>query len=381
MAFPIGPILGGWLLTQLLVGLGVPAQRAGDRARPGRRRRPDARVRCAQRPAWTWPGWRPRPPAWWSLTYGLIKAGQDGWGNLCALALMVGGVALLVGFFAWERRLTRRPAASPWSTSACSPRPRSPGAWSWPWCRSWPCLGILFTMPQYFQGVLGTDAMGSGLRLLPLVAGLMIGPSPRPGSSRVVGAKVAVAAGFILLAVGLFVGALISVGSSGLFVASWMVVAGLGTGSPWPPPCPPRWSNCRRRRAGSVRRAAGGQQDRGSARHRRPRQRAQRRLPRPSRLVGSAGDGGRGGGRQSVFGGVAVAHKLHSPALLRSVDAAFVHGMDLALLVSAAIAVAGAVLTVLFLPQVNASVEEKMRPASQAGRSCRPRPATIGTAA
>jgi DHA2 family multidrug resistance protein-like MFS transporter len=26
-------------------------------------------------------------------------------------------------------------------------------------------IGVLFTMPQYFQGVLGTDPMGSGLRL------------------------------------------------------------------------------------------------------------------------------------------------------------------------------------------------------------------------
>jgi ABC-type antimicrobial peptide transport system permease subunit len=39
-------------------------------------------------------------------------------------------------------------------------------------------LGILFTMPQYFQGVLGTSAMGSGLRLLPLVAGLIAGAVP-----------------------------------------------------------------------------------------------------------------------------------------------------------------------------------------------------------
>jgi MFS transporter, DHA2 family, multidrug resistance protein len=42
-------------------------------------------------------------------------------------------------------------------------------------------LGILFTMPQYFQGVLGANAMGSGLRLLPLVGGLVsivtFGPS------------------------------------------------------------------------------------------------------------------------------------------------------------------------------------------------------------
>ena len=91
-------------------------------------------------------------------------------------------------------------------------------------------LGILFTMPQYFQGVLATTAMGSGVRLLPLVAGLIIGAVPAARVVQVVGAKVAVAAGFILLAAGLFLRALTSVGSSGLFVGSWMVVAGMGTG-------------------------------------------------------------------------------------------------------------------------------------------------------
>jgi hypothetical protein len=33
-------------------------------------------------------------------------------------------------------------------------------------------FGVLFTAPQYFQAILGTDAMGSGLRLLPLIGGL-----------------------------------------------------------------------------------------------------------------------------------------------------------------------------------------------------------------
>src|ERR1035437_8638632 len=92
-------------------------------------------------------------------------------------------------------------------------------------------LGILFTMPQYSQGVLGTNAMGSGLRLLPLVAGLVAGAVPAARVVRLVGAKVAVTAGFVLLAAGLFPGAMTGAGSSGLFVAAWMAVAGLGTGS------------------------------------------------------------------------------------------------------------------------------------------------------
>ena len=67
--------------------------------------------------------------------------------------------------------------------------------------------------------------------------------------------------------------------------------------------------------------------------------------------------------RQSVFGGVAVAPKLHSAALLASVQTAFAHGMDLALVVSAGIAIAGAVLTLVFLPASNAAGEKKASPA------------------
>ena len=48
-------------------------------------------------------------------------------------------------------------------------------------------MGVLFTMPQYFQGVAGTDAMGSGLRLLPLVGGLVAGAIPADRVARSLG--------------------------------------------------------------------------------------------------------------------------------------------------------------------------------------------------
>jgi DHA2 family multidrug resistance protein-like MFS transporter len=54
--------------------------------------------------------------------------------------------------------------------------------------------------------------------------------------------------------------------------------------------------------------------------------------------------------RDSAAGGVVLADKLGDPGLLHSVQAAFTHGMDLSLLVSAVIALAGAVLTLVFLP-------------------------------
>jgi hypothetical protein len=68
--------------------------------------------------------------------------------------------------------------------------------------------------------------------------------------------------------------------------------------------------------------------------------------------------------RQSIFGAVAVAHQIHSPALRTSSQHAFVGGMDLALLVSGAIALLGVVLTVAFLPRA-APVTEVAQPATR----------------
>ena len=54
--------------------------------------------------------------------------------------------------------------------------------------------------------------------------------------------------------------------------------------------------------------------------------------------------------RQSIFGGVAVARALRSSSLLISVRAAFVHGTDVAFLVSVGFALVGLVLSLAFLP-------------------------------
>ena len=47
------------------------------------------------------------------VTYGLIQAGQHGWGSLGALVPLALGLAVIVAFFYWERALGHRPGASP----------------------------------------------------------------------------------------------------------------------------------------------------------------------------------------------------------------------------------------------------------------------------
>ena len=106
------------------------------------------------------------------LTYGFIRAGQNSWTDAAALATIAAGLVVLVVFVAWERWLTGR---------AAGVRPlielglfRSAGfTWGTVLATlvSFAMFGIFFAMPQYFQEVRGLDAMGSGLRLLPMIGG------------------------------------------------------------------------------------------------------------------------------------------------------------------------------------------------------------------
>ena len=354
VAFPIGPILGGWLLSSYWWGwvflINVPVVVVSLAAVIALV--PESRA--AQRPGLDLLGVVASAGGLVALTYGLIEAGQQGWGNAGALALMIAGVALLAGFLGWERRLTRRPGGQPLIDLSLF------GSASFTWgvilavMPILAMLGILFTMPQYSQGVLGTSAMGSGLRLLPLVGGLVAGALPAALVVRLVGAKVAVTVGFVLLAAGLFAGAMTSVSSGGLYVAAWLAVAGLGTGIAMATAMSAALVELSADKSGvgsavmqAVNKTGGplGIAILGSVL-------SAGYLARvhlsglPSSAVAAV--------RQSVFGGVAVAQKIKSASLLASVRTAFVHGMDLALLVSGGIAVAGIVLTLIFLPAANA---------------------------
>jgi hypothetical protein len=156
-------------------------------------------------------------------------------------------------------------------------------------------FGVLFTMPQYFQGVLGTDAMGSGLRLVPLVGALVVGAAPADQIAHMVGVKATVALGFATLAAGLLLGADTSVGSSGFFVAAWMALVGAGMGLALATATSAALSELSEERSGVGSAALqalnkmGGPLGTGD-----PRQRAQLRLPgspRPVRPAGHRGDG------------------------------------------------------------------------------------------
>jgi EmrB/QacA subfamily drug resistance transporter len=364
VAFPIGPILGGWILTNYWWGwvflLNVPVALIGLVA--AFKLVPEARAH--ERPALDLVGVGASVVGLVALVYGLIEAGEHGWSSPAALLEMVGGVAVLALFVVWERRLSKRPDRQPLIDVALF-RSRS---YTWGVILAavaiFAMIGVLFTMPQYFQGVLGTTAMGSGLRLLSLIAGLVLAAVSAARIAHLVGAKVTVALGFAILAAGLLIGTTTSVSSSGTFVAAWMAIVGVGMGLAMATSTSAALSELADEQSGvgsavlqAVNKVPLGAAVLGSVL-------SSAYLTRldVSALPASAASAV----RESIFGAVAVAHRLHSSALLASARIAFVHGMDLALLVAGCIAVLGVVLAAVFLPRTSASQAPERTPPAKA---------------
>jgi MFS transporter, DHA2 family, multidrug resistance protein len=349
-AYPLGPILGGWLLTHFWWGsvflINVPVVAVALLAVTFLM--PESR--SATRPALDWIGAALSTAGLVALTYGLIKAGDRGWGSADALVPMVAGAVVLAGFVAWERRLARSASRTPMVDLGLF---RSRG-FRWGTVLStllqFSLIGLLFAVPQYFRAVLGVDAMGAGLRLLPLIGGMVLGLGAGDRLSGKVGPKITVAVGFTVAGAGLVLASFTGTGDGTGWAATWLTIAGVGTGLAMPPAMNAALGQLTGERSGvgsalitAVRQVGGtfGVAVLGSVLNSAYRDRLDLgALPAP---VGTAV-------RDSVAAGVAVAHRLGSADLLAMVTGAFVHGMDVLLACSGAIALAAAVLALVFLP-------------------------------
>jgi MFS transporter, DHA2 family, multidrug resistance protein len=355
LALPIGPILGGWLLSHYWWGwvflINVPVALIGLIAVIALV--PESRA--PERPGLDLVGIVLSSGGLIAVTYGMIEAGRYGWGDTGVLATLIAGVIVLAGFFFWEHWLSVRPHGQPLIDLTLF---RSP-AFTWgvilPAMGILAMIGVLFTMPQYFQGVQGVDATGSGLRLLPLIGGLIVGAVPADRVAARIGAKFTVAIGFAVLAAGLLLGATTAATSSAGFVAAWMALAGAGMGATLATAASGALSEVPKERSGVGSAIMGALQKTGA--------------PFGAAILGSVLSTtyqahlsltgvppvAAHAVQSSVFGGIAVAQQIGSAALLTSVRQAFVQGMDSALVVSAGIAIAGILLTLIFLPSKTAA--------------------------
>jgi EmrB/QacA subfamily drug resistance transporter len=350
LALPIGPILGGWLLSNYWWGwvflMNLPVVAIGLAAVT--LLVPESRA--SERPGLDLVGIVTSCGGLAAVVYGFIAAGQYGWSSPAAIGAMAAGAATLAGFAAWEQHLARRPGGQPLVDLRLFRSARFTWGTILQTFAVFSMFGLLFAAPQFFQAILGVNAMGSGERLLPLMGGLALGAGLADRLARVLTAKLTTALGFAVLAAGLLAGTRMSASSSTAFIAAWSAVAGLGFGLALATAASAALAGLPKDRAGIGSAVMQAVQKAGA--------------PLSSAVLGSVIAAGYHAGlhlaglpatvaagvRGSVFAGLAVAGRLGSPALADSVRAAFVHGIGSMLWVCVGLALAAMLLALVFLP-------------------------------
>ncbi|MEU8333394.1 MFS transporter [Micromonospora sp. NPDC048839] len=359
VGLPLGPILGGWLLEHYWWGaiflINVPVVAAAIAAiglllPESRDPRP---------PAADLPGAVLSTAGLVILVYGIVEAPGRGWGHPLVLVALAVAAVLLTGFVTRELRTAEpmidlrlfRNAQFAWGAGAAT-------------LASFALFGLLFTLPQYLQFVKGADAFGTGLRLLPLIGGIVVGAPLAQRLAARTAYRIPVAGGLLLTAAGLGVGATTDINSSYGYVAAWLTVAGLGAGMSLTPAMdavlavlPPHRSGSGTALTMALRQVAGalGVALLGSLLAAGYTSKLDTTgLPEPAANTA----------RESITGALTVAARTGDNALAVSAHAAFVHGMALALAVSAAVAAIAAILTAMFLPGRPLDTETPTRAAS-----------------
>ncbi|MGQ4330332.1 MFS transporter [Streptomyces hayashii] len=351
LAAPLGPLLGGWLLEHYWWGwvflINVPVAAVGliivFALVP--------ETRAEQPPGLDIAGLLLSTGGLVILSYGFIRAGENGWAHFMVWLLIIFGLVALGGFAAWEIRLSRVGGTNPLVDTGLFRSSRYTWGVILLGMAILAMVGVLFVVPQYFQGVQGASVVGSGLRLLPLIVGLTFGTLPAARIARRIGAKFTIMAGFGLMVAGFVCGGLSEVDSAKLYSAIWMGALGVGMGLAMATATSAALAELSADQGGigsavlqAVNKVGG---------------------PFGSAIIGSilaatyqstiqvAGLSGSAihEAKESIFAAIDIAQATGSTTLLDSARHAFVRGMDTALFTSAGLAGVGMVMALVFMPQ------------------------------
>ncbi|POX59862.1 MFS transporter [Streptomyces sp. Ru62] len=350
LGMPLGPIIGGWLLDHFWWGsvflINLPMAAIGIAA-------------CVfllpetsdpASPKVDVPSTALTATGLGALIYAIIEAPERGWADPLVLGTAAASAVLLTGLVLRERRAVR-----PMLDMALLGRRGFLLNTLAATLVMFVLSGLMFVLPQYLQAVLGNDAFGTGLRLLPMMGGLLVAArGAQPVVARF-GARAVVGAGLVVLAFAALLGSRTTVDSGYGFTALWLSITGIGFGFSVVPAMDGALGALPADRAGSgsgllmtLRQVGGaigiallGSLLAGAFRDRLD------VTGLPSAAAHTAGE--------SVVAAHLVAARTGSARLAASADASYVHGMTLVLLVCAVAALVAALLAALLLPNAPAA--------------------------
>jgi len=158
-----------------------------------------------------------------SVVWGLIEASDRGWTDPTILGAFVLGAAVLGVFLAWERRVQQ-----PMIDIEIFRNLRFSAASLSVMLVFFGLMGTVFMLTTYLQTVLGYSPLEAGLRMLPVAVGLIVGSRLAVALSERFGAKIAVAGGLVIVAGGLEILSQADLESGYGLVATALSVLGLG---------------------------------------------------------------------------------------------------------------------------------------------------------
>ncbi len=225
LGLPLGPLVAGWLLTHYdwgsvflinapvvglaLIGVWFLVPEGKD---------PNPRP-------FDWVGGLLAVVGVTALVYGVIEQPIHGWTDARVLGGIIGGALVLTAFVIWDLRHRApfvdlrnfRNRGFTWATMAFV-------------VTGFGLFGVMFILTPYIQIVLGNDAQATGIKLLPLIGGVIVGAVIGNVLAARLGVRVGVSAGLALTAAALVGFSRIGADTSFAPVAAALAAIGIGIG-------------------------------------------------------------------------------------------------------------------------------------------------------
>jgi EmrB/QacA subfamily drug resistance transporter len=344
----LGPVIGGWLLEHFWWGsvflVNVPVVAVAILA--GWRLVPESRDPRAT--PLDLVGAALSIAALVTLVYGIIEAPENGWTDPLTLTAFAIAAVLSVAFIWWERRNPH-----PMLRMEFFRNPRFSAASAAITMVFFALFGSVFLLTQHLQFVLGYSPLEAGVRILP-VAALVVAAPLSARLVEVIGTKIVVAAGLLIVSGGLWLLSTVDVESGYGLVAASIAILGTGMGFTMAPATESIMGSLPLAKSGvgsamnDTTRMVGGAlgvavlgsilaSSYGAA--------IEPALSgAPPQIAAAAGD--------SIGAATTIAGQLgaEGQSLLAAARSAYIEGMGDAVIVGAGVAAAGALLVLLFLP-------------------------------
>ena len=160
-----------------------------------------------------------------TVVWAIVEAPGRGWTSAGIVEAFAVGFALLAAFVGWELR-----APSPMLDLSLFRNRRFSAASLSVTLVFFSLMGTIFFLTQYLQSVLGYSALGSGVRVIPISIGMILGAGSGTKLVDRLGTKVVVATGLAVSGAGLGILSLATMDSGYGLVAAALAVCGIGIG-------------------------------------------------------------------------------------------------------------------------------------------------------